>query len=535
MDESKNQKNTFIEKTNLFFHSHQKTIILLAVIFFLVFVVVLVLIIYFQKRNANLQIEENNITINETQNLSINQNNNLFPVFNEVEKKESLEEEVQNLFDENEIDANTSRTENLTALELRPVLAFTVVNQKSSIKEFIQNKPTVCNEKIEKAVANESSLNVTNLQKTLQSFPGIKNQEITGKLDEATRNNLYIIQKRYGNIIYQNSKSKNPTRVVDVETAHFINILCGYEKEGDKEFVYIPVVRYVLKQTGEVIEFNTKTKEKGKYKQLEEIKPEEVIFSPDGNFAVYRWEDEKGMIKSKILNIKNSTFIDLEDNIKTISFSPVNKVAYGVKNGDNLNIYTYDMFAQKVASLTSLPLTEWYIDWLDDNSLRITSKPSGITEGISMTLDIKNKKFLQDISPMLGLNTKNLSTKRFTLVQKGGLGNSQLLLLNNETKNLSALGIDGFTEKCSKNILQNGIFCAVPLIINKVVLYPDDWYKEKIHTKDKIVYINFEGGSKIDVAQLTEKDISVKDLSVSTAGIFLLDSKTLALYILTVK
>jgi hypothetical protein len=535
MDENKLKKEGVLEKINLFFNKNQKTIIALALVFFLIFVIILILLLYFQKQQASLQSQNNLQTSNSssTNNNLNNLQNNLFPSFTETNNlNSSTTENADNLFDNSE-NTNTNQ-ETLTPLELRPVAGFTVVNTKSSIKNYITKKPTSCLQKIEVAKKDEVSENVNNVQKTLASWPGIVKQEITGKLDGVTRDNLYILQKRYSSIIYQNKVDKTPSRVIDKETAHFINILCGFDKEADNEFVYIPVVRYALKETGEIIEFNTKTKEKAKYKSNNDITPEEVLFSDDGNFAIYRLEDEKGIIKTKVLNIKNSVFFDLEDNIKTITFSPSNKIAYGVKSGDNLNIFIYDIYTQKVGNLTSLPLTEWFLDWVDDNNLRITSKPSGVTEGISMTLDIKNKKFIQDISPILGLNTKNLSSKKFTLVQTGGLGNSKLLLLNNETKNLSSLEINSFIEKCSKNIIKNGIFCAVPSIINKVNLYPDDWYKGKLNTQDKIIYVNFEGGNKVDIAGLDGKDVSVKDINVSNSGVYFQDSKNLGLYILTI-
>lgn len=541
MDESKQQKNSFLNNIQVFFHIHQKVIIILSLIFFLVFVAILLLLMYFKRQEAITQsaLSENSLVDNtNTSENVLNIENSLFPTFNESNTKSTSTNEnilgTDIFTDENTEGGPTAQTEKITAIELRPVAGFTLVNQKISIKEFITKKPTSCLQKIEIAKKDESSENVNNVQKTLASFPGIATQELTQKLDEHTRNNLYILQKRYNSIIYQNSTNKVPSRIVDKETAHFLNILCGFEKEADNEFVFIPIVRYVLKETGEVIEFNTRTKEKAKFK-LDTIKtPEEIIFSNDGNFVIYRLQNEKGIIKTKILNIKNNISIDLEDNIKTISFSPEGRIAYGVKKGDNLDIYTYDLFTQKVAFLSSIPLTEWYIEWTDNQNIRITNKPSALTYGISMTLDIKNKKFIQDISPILGLNTKNLSSKKFTLVQSGGVGKSDLLLLNNETKNLSSLGISSFIEKCSKNILKNGIFCAVPDIINKVNLYPDDWYKDRINTKDKIIYINFEGGNTADIAGLADKDVSVKDINVSTAGIFYVDSKNLGLYSLSV-
>jgi hypothetical protein len=543
MDESKKQgKNLFANLQN-FLHTHQKVIIILSVIFFLVFTSILVLLMYFRKQQASLQSaiieKEGQLSVS---NLEIKNGekvvNSLFPTFTEqnLTNSTSTENDLRNtdFFDEYEGEGVRQVTESVTAIELRPILGFTQVNQKISIKEFITKKPTSCLQKIETAKKDESSENVNNIQKTLATFPGIKAQELTQKLDEHTRNNIYIIQKRYNSIIYQNTINKEPSRIVDKQTAHFLNILCGFEKEADNEFVFIPIIRYVLKETGDVIEFNTRTKQKSKFKLEVPKSPEETLFSNDGNFVIYRSQDEKGIIKTKILNIKNNVTFDMEDNIKTITFSPEGRIAYGVKKGDNLDINTYDIFTQKVAFLSSIPLTEWYIEWQDNQNLRITNKPTALAYGISLTLDIKNKKFLQDISPLIGLNTKNLSSKKFTLVQTGGVGQSSLLLLNNETKNLSTLNVSSFIEKCSKNILKNGIFCAVPEIINKVNLYPDDWYKERISTKDKIVYINFEGGNIVDIAALSDKEVSVKEINVSSAGIFYQDTKNLGLYSLSV-
>ncbi len=545
MDESKKQENNFLKNIQMFFNVNQKIIVILSVIFFLVFTTILLLLMYFKRQQAiteNALLQTENLQNNTNGTNISNVNTSLFPTFKENidSNTNTSTNTVSTDFFSNTDDSGGSNplsgTENITAIELRPVIGFTLVNQKISIKEFITKKPTSCLQKIEIAKKDESSENVNNIQKTLASFPGLKKQELTQKLDEHTRDNIYILQKRYNSIIYQNSgsKDKEPNRIVDKETAHFLNILCGFEREGDNEFVFIPIVRYVLKETGDVVEFNTKTKQKSKFKLDVPALPEEILFSNDGNFVVYRWQDDKGIVKSKVINIKNNISIDLEDSIRTISFSPEGRLAYGVKNADNLDIYTYDIFGQKKTFLSSIPLTEWFLDWIDNQNIRITSKPSALATGISITLDIKNKKFIQDISPLIGLNTKTLSNKIFTLVQTGGVGSSELLLLNNETKNLSTLDIQSFIEKCSKNILKNGIFCAVPDLINKVTLYPDDWYKERFHTKDKIVYVSFEGGNKTDIAALTDKNVSVKDINVSNAGIFYRDTKNFGLYSLSV-
>lgn len=415
-------------------------------------------------------------------------------------------------------------------IENKPIIGYTVFDKPVSIVNYIKNKPRICSEKMEVLLKkDEKSTSVLTFQNTLRSMEGFEKTPDTGVLDTETREQIYVLQKRYADILYKNKEDKTPTRLMDVATVHFLNLLCGFDKENKDDFVQIPTLRYVLKENRQIYDYNTDNKEKIALEAKLATNTEEVTFSKKGDLAVFR-KEINGSVDTVFYNIRTKSVTHLENNITTLDFNNNDMLVYGIPGFQGMTIKSYDHLKNKITRIAALPLNDWNIYTISNSEIGISTKPSAYAESIFMILNTDTKKLRQVAGPLLGLGLQKTSLSDFVILSLGSKGTTKTLLLNNKTRAIGDFGIRTFAEKCSQNIFANGIFCAVPRNLSENFVYPDDWYKGKVQTDDVIVYKTLSGTTTKIISNLENRPISVVNLNVNKNGIFFIDEKSLNLY-----
>jgi hypothetical protein len=480
----------------------------------------------------------NGITASTTESLTTEF---LFPIFSEPDTSTSTEVDnsflgnfgignqlIQNL-DESD-GGQKNDTSKIVQVENKPVLGYTTFLKNVSIKNFIKNKPKICDQKIEVVLEKEKqSPSVLALQNTLHGMEGYTDIPLTGILDQGTRDKLYVFQKRFGDIIYKKKSDTTPTRVIDKETAHFLNLLCDNDKENADDYVQIPTVRYVLKETRQIFDYDTNTKGKAEIEAKTATGTEDVTFSKDGNLVVFR-RDLNGVIDSTFYNIKTRSITHLEPGITSLDFNENGLLVYGIQGVYGMSIKSFDYLTNSAKRVADIPLDEWNIFSISENEIGLYNKPTAFADGIFMILNTDTKKITHVAGPFLGLGVQKTDTKDLTILSNGSLGQTNTLLLNNRTRVLGELGLKTFAEKCSQTVFADGIFCAVPTNLSPNLIYPDDWYKQKFTSQDVIVYKSLMGTTTKIVSYLDNRPLSVVNLTVNKSGIFFVDENTLNLY-----
>ncbi len=415
-------------------------------------------------------------------------------------------------------------------IEDNPVSGFTTVEKKISIKNYIKDKPKVCGEKLTVYLQKDTKgKEVTNFQVLFRTISGFEDTPQTDILDEETRNRLYIFQKKYTEILYKNKTDKEPTKLIDKETVHFLNMLCDLEVENNDDFYTYSAVRYVVKETGKIFDYDTESK-----KIIPLSTPptatstEEVLFSKNADYIVLR-KQLKGDIQTYLMNLKLNRTDRLEDNILTVDVG-AEKMVYGVQNGNYLQIKELTFKDEKIKNVTNVPLVDWNLKYLDDSTLILALKGTVYGESIAITLDIKSGFQKQLIKPTVGLAIQPTDISDLLIYSDGGKGSLQTYLVNTKTKTFGPITIPTLAEKCAQGIFLNGIFCAVPKDLNQNYLFPDDYYKNKINTEDILVYRKLTSTSTKIVSYFENKPFDVIDLNIKNSGIFFRDKKTLKLY-----
>jgi len=465
-------------------------------------------------------------------------NFSLLPVFNQGEQTKELNigsDILGSFTNNNNLNTNGENSpandnSKIIKIENTPTLGYVIFDKPISIKNYIKNKPKVCDVKVEPVLAKEAKgIAVRNFQNMLRTVDEYSDVPDTGILDNATREKIYIFQKRYSDILYKNKADKEPTRLIDKETTHFLNLLCNFETENASDFVQVPTLRYVTALNREIFDYNTESKEKVKVAGVTATGTREVIFSAKGEYAVFR-KDDLGKLISEFYNVRTKSVTRLQLDISTLDFNSKNLLVFGVPGDRGMTIKTYDQNKNTVKTVAQIPLNEWNLFWISDTEIGISSKPTAYAEGIYMSLNTTTNKLKQLAGPLLGLSVQKTSLPDFSIMSTGGLGDTKTLLINNKTRNIGDLGIKTFAEKCSQTIFANGIFCAVPKNLDPNVIYPDDWYKQKILTQDILVYKSISGTTTRAISYLENRPISIINLQINKNGIFFIDEATMNLY-----
>lgn len=555
MDETQKRKVSAKE----FLSEHKKVGFVVGITFLFLFIIYLAIVILYSSLNdmsAESQIQNTGVVSPEQESFV----ERLFPEFNE-NSKETLDENGLPIYSTSSnpfIDAISGLAENIgisetdvgaevIEIEKEPIAGYVVFDKPTSIKKYIKNKPTLCLEKISVvSKKEEKSKAVENFQNTLRSTEGFGELEITGVLDEKTREQIYIFQKRYAEILYKDKTNKEPTRLIDKETTHFINLLCGFDKEEKNDFVNIPTLRYAKKSTREITDYNTKTKEKNPLKNRLATGTEEAMFSPDGKYVIFRSEGnsnlsgtglgsraKKGEIVTEFVNLENQNRQVLEKNITSLDFNKQGQIVYGIPENISMSIKIYDPLRQEVRRIATIPMREWNLFWLGDGTsgeIGIYNRPSAFADGILMTININTKKLERKTTPQAGFAAVKTNFADFSIGSIGQTGNIRTVLINNKTKIIGDLGLRTFAEKCASSIVFDGVFCAVPKNISGSIVYPDDWYKQKYVSEDVLVYKTIAGTTTKIISTFDNRPFSVTKLQVHQNGIFFIEEKSLSLY-----
>lgn len=198
---------------------------------------------------------------------------------------------------------------------------------------------------------------------------------------------------------------------------------------------------------------------------------------------------------SSNLEIEGVTTETLSDNLLAAAVSP-NRDKLFVLNGRSGGVdgYVGSFSLTNQQKIFSSPLSEWSIQWPNQNYLAFQTKPSSDIPGYLFFLNIKDKSFdpiLRNIPGLTSLTKPDLSKVFYTRNSLNGL---YTYLYDVKEDKSSRLSLSTLPEKCVWSKNADTIFCAVPKNLPKAT-YPDDWYQGKIQFNDALWAINSANGN----------------------------------------
>jgi len=213
----------------------------------------------------------------------------------------------------------------------------------------------------------------------------------------------------------------------------------------------------------------------------------------------------------------------LTDNVYTLAISPKGTRVFTIPAGESAVGSISNLDGTKKTSILSFPFNEWNVQWPNESTITLTTRPTFGTSGYMyfLTTGGTMTKALGNIAGLTTLTSPDLANAIFSSSNTGGFATGIYNFSKGTT--LAFTSNPTLPEKCvwSKTV-KTTAYCAVPVTI-PVANYPDDWYKGNISFVDNIYKIDL----KLSAVQLVYS--LPKDQNIDAFNLFL-DTKEENLY-----
>lgn len=262
--------------------------------------------------------------------------------------------------------------------------------------------------------------------------------------------------------------------------------------EGAIEPTYAitPAVRYVERATGHIYQTDLDSNTSGKISNSTIPGVYEVLFDGTANSTIYRYVSNDNMTITSFLATLGGSSNFLPNDIMSLSISPDKTKFFSIiKTKTGIVGTTKSFDGTKTNQVFTSSFSDWLPQWVGENSVYLTSKPSYLVPGSVFSLNILNGTLTKLFGGINGLTT--LANEKGGLILFGAsLTNGPTLNIFDITNHTSVdLGVYGLPEKCIWSLDNINIYCALPNTIMGTE-YPDSWYQGLYSFTDYFVKIN---------------------------------------------
>ena len=268
-------------------------------------------------------------------------------------------------------------------------------------------------------------------------------------------------------------------------------------------------IRWIERATGHVYETRTDTLNKRRISNTTIPKIYEAVGVDNGGGFVLRYLKDDDSIQSYYIKLPETATSSLtqgvekpvegtflQKNILGLAVSPAtNRLFSLIKNENSSSGIVSETNGAKRVSVWSSPAVEWLVNWPEEKTIILNTKPSASTPGFAYTLNPQTFELREIIGNIEGLKTL-LSPDKSCLFYSGNNGNSPYLrILDAKTHQSENLSLVTLPEKCAWSTLSKGLlYCAIPKTI-PAGLYPDSWYEGSLSFDDELWSIDVVTGT----------------------------------------
>ncbi|MEK9174779.1 MAG: hypothetical protein AAB725_02305 [Patescibacteria group bacterium] len=224
----------------------------------------------------------------------------------------------------------------------------------------------------------------------------------------------------------------------------------------------------------------------------------EVKISPNGELLSFRYGLATGLNRYLIYNIASRSLKTLPQNVMGVSFGPSSEILLLTSGSGGAKIIQSSADLSKNKEITTSKIPDLVLDWYNENSVALKTRPSGLAQGILYLLDLKTKKTKRVMGGVYGL-TSNFSPsgKKVLISQTDADGFSlQAAAINLEKNTQRNLNLFTLPEKCAWSQDERVVFCSV-IKADRAENYimPDDYYKRRVRSNgEEVIRVNLETG-----------------------------------------
>lgn len=232
----------------------------------------------------------------------------------------------------------------------------------------------------------------------------------------------------------------------------------------------------------------------------------------------------------------NSTSSFLAKNINSMSVSSDGKSVFYLQEDAGSRGTVLNLTKGSLTEIFSSPIREWIGQWVNPNTITLTTKPSNGIPGYMYTLNPNTGATEKVLSDVNGLTTlMNPDGERVLLAQNNNI--ASLFLYNIKSGEKTALPFRTLLEKCVWDKTNTDLLvCAIPNNMSSGT-YPDLWYQGQVSFSDDIYKIDTGTGEQTRLIELGEQagqpiDVSEMHLNNSDTYLTFIDKNTLTPWLL---
>ena len=225
-----------------------------------------------------------------------------------------------------------------------------------------------------------------------------------------------------------------------------------------------------------------------------------ALWSPDTEKALSLFS-ENGQVKKYLYDYQTKKATTLSENIAWIDWSPTgDKIVYEFLSADlNHNVSVADPDGANWKAVFKTRVPDWQVEWVSKDIISLATPPSGFVQGVLYALNPETENFSKVLSDYYGL--KPLWSPKgdkllYSRVESGGQ-NLSLWVANQDGANSKEMALTTLADKCVWSADNTSFFCAVPQEIETSAVWPDDYYKGLVSTRDDFYQINLGTGQQI--------------------------------------
>lgn len=255
-------------------------------------------------------------------------------------------------------------------------------------------------------------------------------------------------------------------------------------------------VRYVNKATGHIYEYNMATGERGRLDNTTRTNVFRSFWSTSGDhvFIQSLTPDNETITTTKVTLVGTSTpTINLPINITSADVRN-NAFAWVRELNSGSVVEVGDFTTEQREVVLESPLSEWRVEWKDDTTLVLYTKPSGLIPGYAYNLDIQTGQLTPLLRGIEGLSGTTDSTGARLAYSRAGSQTTVLRIYSDTDETPEFALTQTLQDKCVWSTTNpETLYCAVPQTIPSAT-YPDEWYKGRVTFEDTIWVFNSTTG-----------------------------------------
>ena len=284
-----------------------------------------------------------------------------------------------------------------------------------------------------------------------------------------------------------------------VSGATFITLSQPSEESGDEE-EEILAVRVIEKATGHMFDIPVDTLEATRITNTTIPHIHDALFSADGSQLFTRSLNEQDVVEGTGISISTAEEEGSDIGIAQAEFLRTGTLTFDTNpSQDSLFLLERTQSGSRGIIVPfsgegpketfSSPLSEWLIDWAEDDYIYLTTKPSASVPGYSYYTSLSSSTLNPLLSDRNGLTTL-VNPDGTKVLFSESLGNTLILKVLSDGEE-TALLFDTLPEKCVWDTAGEGVYCGVPFSL-PFTQYPDTWYKGEMFFEDGMWYYDVE-------------------------------------------